>query len=55
MLSPEGWRVNRNDALIVPLKDGQISALRARIAELEAGDGLEEQPVPGDLPAILTG
>jgi hypothetical protein len=54
LVSPSGWCVNRNDALTVPLMHGQISALRAEIAQLKDGDGLEEQPKPGELPEILT-
>lgn len=57
LVAPDGWRVNRNDALVVPMMHGQIAALRDRIVQLEGTehDGLEEQPQPGDLPAILTG
>lgn len=53
LVSPEGWCVNRNDALIVPLLQGQIAALRAKVAELEAtSETLEEQPAPGEIPTI---
>lgn len=53
LVSPEGWCVNRNDALIVPLLQGQIAALRAKVAELEAAaETLEEQPAPGEIPTI---
>ena len=54
LVSPYGWTVNRNDALVVPLMHSQIAALRAKVADLEASehDGLEEQPEPGELPAI---
>lgn len=34
-MSPEGWTINRNHALTVPLMHGQISALRQKIALLE--------------------
>src|SRR6266850_1688405 len=45
LVSPDGWCVNRNDALCVPIMHGQISALRAEIAKLkEAADAIEEQP-----------
>lgn len=55
LVSPDGWCVNRNDALIVPLMHGQISALRAEIAKLkEAADAIEEQPLPGELPDQIT-
>ncbi len=53
LVSPSGWCVNRNDALIVPLMHGQIAALRAEILQLkEDAAGLEEQPLPQELPAI---
>jgi hypothetical protein len=57
LIAPDGWTVNRNDALIVPLMHGQISALRAQIRDLKASayDGLEDQPEPGDIPQILVG
>ena len=52
LVSPHGWTVNRNDALIVPLMHGQIAALRAELAALkEAADDIEEQPEPGEIPA----
>jgi hypothetical protein len=51
LVAPSGWCVNRNDALAVPLMHGQISALRAKVADLEASrDDLEEQPSPGAYP-----
>jgi transcriptional regulator with XRE-family HTH domain len=57
LVSPDGWTINRNDALVVPFMHGQISALRQQVAELQESehDGLEEQPAPGELPAILAG
>lgn len=55
LVSPEGWCVNRNDALVVPLMHGQIAALKAKLADLEAThDALEDQPEPGELPAITS-
>ena len=56
LVSPEGWCVNRNDALIVPLKDGQISALRSQVRDLKQAldDTFEDQPEPGELPEILS-
>ncbi len=35
IVSPEGWTIDRNHALTVPLMHGQISALRQKIATLE--------------------
>jgi hypothetical protein len=57
LVSPDGWCVNRNDALTVPLMHGQISALRHQVASLKAtaDDHLEDQPEPGDIPVIRTG
>lgn len=46
IVSPDQWKVSRNDALAVPLMHGQISALRAKLAELESMAGLEDQPHP---------
>jgi len=56
LVAPDGWTVNRNDALIVPLMHGQISALRAEIAKLKAepDESMEEQPLPSDLPEIIS-
>lgn len=53
LVSPSGWCVNRNDALIVPLLHGQIAALRAELAKAKSeSEPLEEQPQPGPLPII---
>jgi hypothetical protein len=35
IVSPEGWCINRNQALTVPLMHGQVAALRQKIAKLE--------------------
>jgi hypothetical protein len=35
IVSPDGWCIDRNHALTVPLMHGQISALRQKIATLE--------------------
>jgi hypothetical protein len=48
LVSPDSWKVSRNDALAVPLLHGQIAALRQRIKELEALT--DEQPYPGAYP-----
>lgn len=57
--SPDKWRINRNDALSVPLMHGQISALRAQITGLEqaldaAGGMMEEQPLPDEWQVEIT-
>ena len=56
LVAPDGWTVNRNDALIVPLMHGQISALRAETVRLkeELDNMIEEQPLPSDLPEIIS-
>lgn len=54
LVSPDGWCVNRNDALIVPLMHGQIAALRAQVSDLKAArDEIEDQPEPGEAPAAF--
>lgn len=54
LVSPDGWCVNRNDALVVPLMHSQIAALRAQVRDLKAvRDELEEQPEPGTVPAAF--
>lgn len=54
ILSPDGWRIRRDDALSVPLLLGQIAALRTELASVKgARDALEEQPAPGAFPAII--
>ena len=50
IISPDGWRIRRDDALAVPLMHGQIAALRQRIKELESLT--DEQPIPGEIPVI---
>jgi transcriptional regulator with XRE-family HTH domain len=48
-ISPDGLRINRNDALSVPYLLASIAAKDARIAELEnLTDG---QPAPGEFPS----
>jgi hypothetical protein len=55
LVSPDGWCVNRNDALIVPLMHSQISALRAEIRALkDEAAGMDEQPLPGEVSTQIT-
>ena len=55
LVSPSGWCVNRNDALIVPLMHSQIAALRAEIAKLkDEAEQIDEQPLPGEAPAEIS-
>lgn len=58
LVSPDGWCVNRNDALAVQLSQAQISALRYELAKAKAAqyDGVEDQPGPDEIvPIIKTG
>jgi hypothetical protein len=48
IVSPDGWRISRNDALAVPLLHAQLSALRSEVAQLKECTKLDEQPVPGE-------
>lgn len=53
LISPDGWRIDRNDALAVPLLHGHIKALQAQVADLEAREeALEEQPTPSEWPVL---
>ena len=53
IISPDGWRIRRDDALSVPLMHGQIAALRAELRDKTEVSTLDEQPEPGDWPAEL--
>lgn len=46
LVSPDGWKISRNDALAVPLMHSQISALRAELEKYRAFVNTEEQPAP---------
>lgn len=51
IISPEGWLIDRNTALSVPLMHQQIAQLRRQVRELEERirmlTEVEEQPNPG--------
>lgn len=58
LVSPDGWKINRNHALSVPLmeaqikqRDAKIAALEEHIAYLMSVQALEDQPTAGSLPA----
>lgn len=54
ILSPDGWRINRNDALSVPLLLAQVDALRQQVADLKDWLEKQEQPAPGaEIPQII--
>ncbi len=52
IISPEGWKISRDDALSIPLMHGQIAALRRDLADAKAAlDKLQasqtdDQPLP---------
>ena len=48
IISPDGRRISRNDALAVPLLHGQISAMREQIEYLKGCQGLDEQSIRGE-------
>lgn len=58
IISPDGWTISRNDALIVPLMHGQISALRHELAKAlaqikDAEVHMDEQPNPAEWPSSV--
>lgn len=54
LISPEGWAITVNDVLASPLLRQQLAVYRAENRRLrDELDGLEEQPIPGELPAII--
>jgi len=53
IISPDGWRIRRDDALSVPLMHGQIQALRGQIRDLKEISSLDEQPAPDSWSADL--
>ena len=50
LISPEGWEATSGDILIIPLMRAQISAYQAKERQIQA---IEEQPLPGTVPAIV--
>ena len=50
LVSPEGWVVSLGDVLSIPLMRAQISAYQAKERQVLA---MDEQPLPGDAPAIV--
>lgn len=54
LLSPEGWSITVNDVLASPLLRTQLAVYQAENRELRAvQESMEEQPLPGELPAII--
>ena len=50
LTSPEGWVMSVGDLLSIPLMRAQMSAYQAKERQVPA---MDEQPLPGTLPAIL--
>ena len=50
LISPEGWEASAGDILTIPLMRAQISAYQAKERVVQS---MEEQPLPGDAPAIV--
>jgi hypothetical protein len=49
-ISPEGWEAGPGEVLSIPLMRAQISAYQAKERQTQA---IEEQPLPGTVPAIV--
>lgn len=54
IVSPEGWTINRNHALTVPLMHGQISALRQKVKQLEKDLAAVGGRIEGDWELTVT-
>ena len=50
LISPEGWEATPADVLCLPLLRAQVAAYQARERQVQ---GMEEQPRPGAMPAIV--
>jgi hypothetical protein len=50
LISPEGWEVSPGDVLSIALLRAQVSAYQAKERQIQA---IEEQPLPGTVPAIV--
>lgn len=60
LISPDGWTVNRNHALSVPLQEALLKARDQRIKELEAEvsylksvHALQDQPEPSEQQSLI--
>lgn len=51
LISPEGWEATAGDILSIPLLRAQIAAYQASLRKTQA---IEEQPLPGAAPVIVT-
>lgn len=52
LISPEGWEATAGDILTIPLMRAQISAYQAKERQVLA---MDEQPLPGSVPAAIVG
>ena len=50
LVSPEGWLATPGDILSIPLLRSQVAAYQARERVVK---GMDEQPLPGDVPEIV--
>ena len=50
LISPEGWEASPGDVMSISLMRAQISAYQAKERQFQA---IEEQPLPGTVPAIV--
>jgi hypothetical protein len=55
LLSPDGWRISRNDALAVSPLHAQLSAYRSEIPHLKKCTDLAEQPIPREASDKIAG
>lgn len=50
LVSPEGWELTAGDALSLPLLRAQLAAYQAKERQVL---GMDEQPLPGSVPALI--
>ncbi len=50
LISPEGWTASPGDVLSIPLMRAQIASYQAAQRQTR---GIEEQPLPGSIPAVV--
>ena len=50
LISPDGWEASPGDVMSITLLRAQISAYQAKERQIDA---LEEQPLPGAVPAMF--
>jgi hypothetical protein len=55
IISPNGWQIDRNDALAIPLLLQQVKALRAELEKVREWGKKDEQPSPPDALPVING